>query len=731
MIRPCTNADFDAIFGFLVAFLLSLASPLACPPLYAQNYAVISDNQLVLDNSLIRRQVQFSKEEGKVYSTSLMVRGDGTELLSPNSAEFSFAVDGKFYSGQQLWKALSCSPAQDDLQGRGATLKLACVANPALEIELTYLAYPALPVIRKKLCFTNAGKKDIKIESVDVEDLFLRFTFPECWVMSNYGRQKRLWPYVGNWDDSAVVVHHTTTRSGLLLGNEVPGVLKRTAFTDPRSRITIGTTHTDQDFVFRKWLRPGERWTAPRVFVIPYRRSDDPADVLNGALGDFVRKHMGIRLARLSPKPVLMYNMGDPSAEQASERMARGLADLAATCGMEVFVIDAGWHINKNQGRARASWVEACGDWIVNPDEFPGGLKPVFDHVRSKGLTPGLWVSLATSNPTAQMYADHPEWRVIGHDGQPANLHYAGLPMKTECLCTGYYDYIQGVLLRAVRDYGLGYVKLDISMVSSAYIDDPKVSGCYARNHPLHRDHEESLIMIYERCFKLFDELHTAAPNLFIDCTFETDGKLQLIDYAFVQHAEGNWLSNVEPAFPTGGLRVRDIAWARSPALPSGAFLVGNLNLDDAHYEYNIKCQLGSMPLFICDLRKVNRAHLPVIAQWAQWTRKMQARYDFIMYRQDLPGYGAPREGFWDGWARINTDAKSGGVVGLFRHGSGERTRQVFIRGLAPQDDYVVRKAPGGEEIARASGAALAENGFSVTIAHKYDGEILEIEGRK
>ena len=286
--------------------------------------------------------------------------------------------------------------------------------------------------------------------------------------------------------------------------------------------------------------------------MIPYRQSDDPSDALNGALNDFVRKHMGIRLAEVSPKSVVMYNMGDPSAENASDRMARALADLAATCGMEVFMIDAGWHINKNQGKARASWVEACGDWIVNSDEFPDGLKPVFDHVHSKGLKPGLWISLATSNPTAQMYADHPQWRVIGHDGKPANLHYVGLPMKTECLCTGYYDYIKGVLLRAVQDYGLGYIKVDIPMVTSAYIDDPKVSGCYALNHPLHRDHEESLIMIYEQCFKLFDQLHAAAPNLFIDCTFETDGKLQLIDYAFVQHAEGNWLSNVERRGPEG-----------------------------------------------------------------------------------------------------------------------------------------------------------------------------------
>lgn len=41
---------------------------------------------------------------------------------------------------------------------------------------------------------------------------------------------------------------------------------------------------------------------------------------------------------------------------------------------------------------------------------------------------------------------------------------------------------------------------------------------------------------------KMFDDLHAEAPDLFIDCTFETAGKLQLMDYGIAKHAEGNWL---------------------------------------------------------------------------------------------------------------------------------------------------------------------------------------------
>ncbi len=147
----------------------------------------------------------------------------------------------------------------------------------------------------------------------------------------------------------------------------------------------------------------------------------------------------------------------------------------------------------------------------------------------------------------------------------------------TSCFGTEWFSYIKSVILNLVKQHGLAYAKLDLSVVTSAYVNDPVISGCYASEHPYHRDHEESFIVIYQNVLKLFDELHVEAPELFIDCTFETAGKLQLQDYAFIRHAEGNWLSNIEEPFPTGALRMRQLAWWRSPALPAGSLVIGNL----------------------------------------------------------------------------------------------------------------------------------------------------------
>jgi alpha-galactosidase len=278
-----------------------------------------------------------------------------------------------------------------------------------------------------------------------------------------------------------------------------------------------------------------------------------------------------------------------------------------------------------------------------------------------------------------------------------------------------------------VKNYGLAYAKLDFSIATSAYVNDNTVSGCYATDHPYHRDHQESFIVIYERLLKLFDDLHKEAPGLFIDCTFETAGKLQLMDYAIAQHAEGNWLSNFEEPSPTGPLRVRQMAWWRSPALPASSLVIGNQPMDDPQFEFMVKSLIGSLPIVLGDPRKMSPEKRALIKSWSDWMKQMQEKYDYMSYRKDLPGFGEPRERNWDGWMRINYMEKTGGIFGVFRQGALEDARQVFLRDLDPQRTYVIRLAPEGKEILRATGSKLMTEGLQVKIVESYNGNLFEV----
>ncbi|WP_332367596.1 hypothetical protein [Spirosoma telluris] len=42
----------------------------------------------------------------------------------------------------------------------------------------------------------------------------------------------------------------------------------------------------------------------------------------------------------------------------------------------------------------------------------------------------------------------------------------------------------------------------------------------------------------------------------------------------------------------------------------------------------------------------------------------MENKHQIMSYRQDLAGFGEPMDGMWDGFQRINTETKKGGIVG-------------------------------------------------------------------
>ena len=106
----------------------------------------------------------------------------------------------------------------------------------------------------------------------------------------------------------------------------------------------------------------------------------------------------------------------------------------------------------------------------------------------------------------------------------------------------------------------------------------------------------------------------------------------------------------------------------------------------------------------------------------------MQKKYNYDLFRQDLPSFGEPTEGSWDAWSRINTDTKEGGIVGIFRQGSLDNQRTVSVPGLGKNNRYLVKLAPLGDKVAEMTGNELEEKGFKVRMTKKYDSQLFEIE---
>ncbi|WP_080058414.1 alpha-galactosidase [Spirosoma aerolatum] len=678
-------------------------------------FARWNTSELILNNSIVQRTIKLPASDGHLLTTEYKPVAGEFRYFQKTNPDFQFEINDKVYSGSGDWKLVKTERLTDAKQGDGAAVTLQS-NDGKLELTLNFLLYPNLPVIRKSLIVKNLTNEPVRLESVDVEKFVVTnynaTTF--SWICHDYGRRRSIGPYDGNFQDALLTVHNSDWQQGIVIGNEAAGVVKHTSVFWDEPAILSGLTHKDARFPFRKYIAAGESFTTPQVFTMVYNNHKDPDEILNTAVPDFLRKHMGIRLSELEKKPTFVYNTWVPFRKNINEKLVMELAKAAADAGMKEFIIDDGWADN-------------YGDWIIDKKKFPNGLKPVFDYIKSLGMKPGLWVSVGSASPDSKVYKAHPDWFVLDANQQPANLHEDDLNMRTACFGTPWRDYIKDVLLKLALEYGLEYLKLDFTVVTSTYRFGNKVTGCYAANHQGHKDHHESLYTNYEAVWKLFDELHAAKPNLFIDCTFETMGGLQLIDYAMLKHAEGDWLSNFYgPPDANVDLRVRNMAWWRSPAIPATALVIGNPEMQDAGWEMHIKSLAGALPIMLGDPRKLSAPDLKKYRAYANWLQGMENKHQIMSYRQDLAGFGEPKEGMWDGFQRINTDTKAGGIVGIFRHGAPETKRMVTVRQLDPTKRYQV-KSMDGKLVASLSGQDLQTMGFQVTLTAMYTGELFEI----
>ena len=161
-------------------------------------------------------------------------------------------------------------------------------------------------------------------------------------------------------------------------------------------------------FDFGYQLKTGEKLESP-VFYAGYS-----AHGMGGAsrlLNRFTLTHILPQAPNPKPRPVI-YNSWEATEMNVTESGQEVLAEKAKALGIDRFVMDDGWFGQRKTDHA------GLGDWYVNKEKFPNGLKPLIDKVHSLGMDFGLWVEPEMVNPDSDLYRKHPEW-VLNFPGRP------------------------------------------------------------------------------------------------------------------------------------------------------------------------------------------------------------------------------------------------------------------------------------------------------------------------
>ncbi|HZD44923.1 MAG TPA: alpha-galactosidase, partial [Acidobacteriaceae bacterium] len=279
-------------------------------------------------------------------------------------------------------------------------------------------------------------------------------------------------------------------------------------------RITGG--YNPFDFGYR--LAPGESLSTPPFY----------GGFTDGGMGEasriLHRFQQGIILPG-APHPKLrpvLYNSWEATEFNVSESGQIALAEKAAQLGVERFVIDDGWFGQRKNDHA------GLGDWYVNKEKFPNGLKPVIDRVHQLGMDFGIWVEPEMVNPDSDLYRKHPEWA----------MNFPGRP-RTE----GRNQLLLNLARPDVMEYT--YHWLD-ELVSNNDIDFLKWD--YNRNWsepgwdavPV-ADQKKIYVAYVQNLYTIFDRLHAKHPKLEIE---SCSGGGSRVDLGILRHTVEVWPSD-------------------------------------------------------------------------------------------------------------------------------------------------------------------------------------------
>lgn len=222
----------------------------------------------------------------------------------------------------------------------------------------------------------------------------------------------------------------------------------------------------DRDFGhWTKTLKPGERYVSSKAVVANGKSLLEACDKLVKAQNP-----------RISPEDSnmdIVFNeycttWGNPTFENVKK-----ICDKIAGKGIKFLVIDSGWY-----GDAE-NWWDMVGDWRVNEKRFPGGMKPIADYIRSKGMVPGLWWEMENITSGAEQF--HYD-NVLKRDGYPITVGNRRFwDMEDERTIS----YLSESVIGRLRDSGFGYVKIDYNDTIGMGCDGPEGFGENLRNKVL------------------------------------------------------------------------------------------------------------------------------------------------------------------------------------------------------------------------------------------------------
>lgn len=387
-----------------------------------------------------------------------------------------------------------------------------------------------------------------------------------------------------------------------------------------------------------KNLTPGESFESVPVSV---------GSLIGGfdeAMGELTKYRRAIRRPNADNEnlPVIFNDymnclFADPTTEKELP-----LIEAAKEAGCEYYVIDAGWY-------ADGFWWDYVGEWLPSAKRFPNGLEEVTNRIVEKGMVPGVWLELEVMGIKSPLADQVPEdWYFIRHGKKVSDRSRYQLDFRNPAV----QKYASDVIDRLVRDYRVGYIKMDYNIepgIGTEIGADSFGEGLLG--------HERAYLEWLEGIFEKY-------PQLVIEnCS---SGGLRM-DYAMLSRYSIQSTSDTEDY-----IKYSTIAANAPSALTPEQAAVWSYPLKEGDDEEAIFNMVNAMLLRIHQsghLAQISRERFALVKEGIDYYKKI--RRDL---RQGLPFWPLGPASYQDGWASVAIVSGKKTYMAVWRRGSQEST---------------------------------------------------------
>ncbi|MBU3113978.1 alpha-galactosidase [Clostridium lacusfryxellense] len=212
------------------------------------------------------------------------------------------------------------------------------------------------------------------------------------------------------------------------------------------TRVSMGIN----PFGFSWLLEPGQTFQAPEVVMV---YSCEGIGKMSRTYHKLYRTRLCRGKFRDTVRPVLVNNWEATYFDFNADKI-EDIARVGKELGIELFVLDDGWFGKRDNDKT------SLGDWVVDKNKLPKGLRDLASRVNKLDLQFGLWFEPEMVSPDSDLYRLHPDWclHVPNRTRSQARTQLV-LDLSRTDVC----DYIIEAVSSVLKSAPISYVKWDMN----------------------------------------------------------------------------------------------------------------------------------------------------------------------------------------------------------------------------------------------------------------------------